>query len=299
MSRGSPRTSGPVPGEFLQTLSDRCEGFIELRALPSRAHTFVRPGDLESVDNFALSHGHENVYLGIATRRDASRGDLLHCLHLPALFVDIDFKAVPKDNAHAAVKRFALRPSIAVRTGGGVHLYWLLREPMDLTAEAARAKDLLRRLAIDLGGDLGSAEPARILRLPGSSNHKYMPPRPVVLTHLDSSLRYNPNDFDSLLPAAEPYRDSRQPGFAVPETIAEGTRNSTLYKLGRSLKARGLSEPEILATLIIVNAQRCQPSSLGDDEVRALAHQAATQHDQPGFVHWTRRRRHFTVEVWP
>jgi hypothetical protein len=294
------RVSGP--SELFRALYDACEGLIELRALERRgsvsARTFVAPSDHpEALHRFLREHEHDNLYFGVATRRDANAGDLLHCLHLPALFVDIDFKAVPMDQARAAVRRLPLRPSIAVRSGGGVHLYWLLREPMGLPAEAARAKDLLRRLAIDVRGDLGSAEPARILRLPGSWNHKYMPPRHVTLTHLDASSRYNPIDFDSLLPA-EQHHEGPERRFAAPETIVEGARNSTLYKLGRSLRARGLTEHEILATLVTVNAHRCQPP-LEEEDVRAIARWAATQPDGPAFVDRPFLRRKFTVQVWP
>ncbi len=288
------------PSEFFRALYEGCEGVIELRALERRgiaARAFIVPGDPGALRRFLRDHEHGDLYFGVATRKDTSGGDLGNCHHLPALFVDLDFKTTPIDQARAAVGRCALKPSITVRSGGGVHLYWLLREPMDLADEAARAKNLLRRLAGELGGDLGAAEPARILRLPGSSNHKYVPPRLVTLTNLDASSRYNPIDFDSLLPA-EPHQDSHEPRFAVPETIAKGARNSILYKLGRSLKARGLSEPEILVTLITANTQRCEPP-LGDDEVRALAHQAATQRDRPAFVDPACRRRTFTVEIWP
>jgi len=154
----------------------------------------------------------------------------------------------------------------------------------------------LRRLAGHLGGDLGSAEPAHILRVPGTWNFKYAPPRPVALARLEAEARYNPIDFDSLLPA-EPLRESSEPRFEAPEVIVAGARNSTLYKLGRALKSKGLAEPEILAALAAANVGRCRPSLEGR-EVRAIAHQAATQPDRPAFSDRA-RRRNFTVEVWP
>lgn len=284
--------SAPAPRDFLRALFDGCDGMLELRALPSRSRTFLRPGDLAAVQAFVRAHIRENVYVGVATRTDARGGDLASCRHLPAFFVDVDFKTTPIDQARAAVQRFALRPSIAVRSGGGVHLYWLLREPMELAGEAVRAKNLLRRLARELGGDLGAAEPARILRLPGSVNHKYTPPRLVTLTHL-ALARYNPIDFDSLLPA-EPHDERGESRFAVPATIVAGGRNAMLYQLGRSLKARGLVEAEILATLGKVNTERCQPP-MDDDELRAIAHKAATQPDRPAFGR--REARRFSVDV--
>ena len=70
---------------------------------------------------------------------------------------------------------FPLEPSIIVRSGGGLHCYWLFREPIELQNESERIKSTLRRLARAVDGDLQAAEPARILRLPGTLNHKYTP----------------------------------------------------------------------------------------------------------------------------
>lgn len=281
-------------GRFLLALFDGCDGTLELRALPSRARTFLRLGDLDAVHAFMRARAHENIYVGVATRRDARGGDLAHCLHLPALFVDVDYAKTPVDQARAAVRRFPLRPSGVVRSGGGAHLYYLLREPMDLREEAepARAKDLLRRLARHVGGDLSAAEPARVLRLPDTHNHKYTPPRPVTLAHLDAAARFNPIDFDTLLPAELVPTGARR--FVSPAVIVAGARNTTLYTLGRSLKARGLAEREIAATLTAVNTDRCRPP-LGEAEVRAIAHHAATQADRPAFG--GREPRLFSVRV--
>jgi hypothetical protein len=275
------------------------EGLIEMRALPGAHRVFFRREAGREARRFVHQHGELNLYAGIALRqrpnveRGRSRsGALERCIALPALFIDLDFKMTPVDQAREALRRFPLRPSIVVRSGGGVHLYWLLREPMDLQEQAAgRAKELLRRLARHLGGDLSSAEPARILRIPGTFNFKYSPARPVTLERLEEGTRFNPGDFDSLLPG-EPFDTGPGKHFSVPEKISAGGRNSTLYRLGRSLKARGLSESEITAALAAANAARCRPP-LEDSEVRLLAHNVAMQQDQAGF---TRRRKGVTRE---
>lgn len=259
-------------------------GVIELRALPSKAREFVPPTALAAaVARFVQDHHAEDVYYGVALRRRPQAGSpggaLLDCVALSALFADVDFKATPVEQAREAVRRFPLKPSAAVRSGGGVHLYWLLREPMELPAEAPCARDLLRRLALHLGADIAAAESARILRIPGTLNRKYSPPRPVVLAQLDSTRRFNPSDFDFLPPepAVAPRGTAR---FALPEQIRSGERNTVLYALARSLKWRGLSEREILAALTAVNEERCRPP-LDEQEVRALAHHAAVQMDRP------------------
>jgi hypothetical protein len=41
--------------------------------------------------------------------------------------------------------------------------------------------------------------------------------------------------------------------FEMPAVVREGQRNETLYRLGRSMKARGLAEAELLTALINAN----------------------------------------------
>jgi hypothetical protein len=174
--------SGPHVALF-SALFAGCDGLVELRALPSKARIFARPDATAVLEQFLSDHREENCYFGVATRRDATGGDLAHCLHLGALFADVDFKRTPEAGARDRLARLALPPSAVVHSGGGLHLYWCLREPVGLPDEAERAKALLRRLAFALGGDLAAAEPARVLRVPGTLNRKpeYGAPRPVAL----------------------------------------------------------------------------------------------------------------------
>jgi hypothetical protein len=70
--------------------------------------------------------------------------------------------------------------------------------------------------------------------------------------------------------------------FEMPPKVEAGQRNDMLFRLGRSLRARGLSEGEIISTLAVVNAQRCEPP-LEADEVWKIGHNAASAPNQPGF----------------
>ena len=269
---------------FLCALFEGCDGMLELRALPSAARKFVPPSAMAAVTRFVQNHRAEDLYYGVALRRSpqagrAPRGALVDCVALPALFTDLDFKVTTPDQAREAFRSHPLTPSAVVRSGGGLHWYWLLKEPMELPAEAQRARNLLRRIARQFRGDLSAAEPARILRIPGTLNHKYDPSRPVVLALLDSARRFNPSDFDFLPPEPATTADGA-PRFALPERIRSGNRNPTLYRLARSLKGRGLGEQEILTTLTSVNEQRCDPP-LNERELRELARHAAMQMDRP------------------
>jgi hypothetical protein len=57
--------------------------------------------------------------------------------------------------------------------------------------------------------------------------------------------------------------------------LGEGARNDTLFRLGCRLRQCGLTAPEVLAALGVVNRSRCRPP-LDDGEVAAIAGSAAS-----------------------
>lgn len=59
-------------------------------------------------------------------------------------------------------------------------------------------------------------------------------------------------------------------------TIPEGGRNDFLFRVGRSLRAKGLSEAAIIGALLAENAARCNPP-LPDSEVLATARSCASK----------------------
>jgi len=174
--------------DFFAALFDGCAGLIEFRALPSKARAFFRPTDHTGIEGFLTENQHQDLYGGVATRRDASSGRLENCRHLGALFADIDFKTTPEPAARQGLARFPLRPSAIIHSGGGLHCYWFLREPLELPDEVTHAKQLLRRLAVAVGGDLSAAEVARVLRVPGTWNRKpeYGTPRSVRIESFEA-----------------------------------------------------------------------------------------------------------------
>lgn len=127
------------------------------------------------------------AYFGVALRTSAAandrKGDATHCHTLTALFVDADFKHLGEAITRQRVAAFPIPASIIVNSGGGLHPYWLLRQPLDLQRDYRGAQSILRRLAKGIADvvDEGVSEPARVLRIPGSLNFKYTPPRVVGL----------------------------------------------------------------------------------------------------------------------
>ena len=62
----------PERGEFFSMLFARCSGFMEQRALPSKVRIVVRLDDAGAREHFVTQHRDENLFFGVATRREAT-----------------------------------------------------------------------------------------------------------------------------------------------------------------------------------------------------------------------------------
>lgn len=172
------------PGRFLRTIfaGRLSSGGLELELRCIHASKPVIRRFWKSVEALAEdwdevikanARGH-NVYFGVVPRDPANDHKLPEPLVLTCLWVDIDiahdkpFKSIKR--ALKLLRRFKLKPTMVVKSGHGLHVYWCFKEPV--TLEVSRAKELLRSLAERIGGDLQSAEPARLLRMPGTFNWK-------------------------------------------------------------------------------------------------------------------------------
>ena len=150
------------------------------------------------------------------------------------------------------MKSCPCQPSIVIASGGGWHCYWLLKEPLDLSTERNEAYRHLQGLAAAVGGDPASAEPARILRLLGTVNHKYDPPRKVAVEACDPDRRYTPEEFDWLpVTVEEPGATRAELDLSTPVPV--GSRNATLYRVGRSQRAHKVPDAAIASTLRAMN----------------------------------------------
>jgi hypothetical protein len=172
--------TGPPTLRILNWLFADCDGYVEIRAVgDERIYRAFAPVDqLATLNAFVQRYRTKDLFFGVATRQSTTDGLRKNCLHLPALFADLDFQHSSEQTVREALARFPLPPGLVIGSGGGLHPYWKLREPIDLRTEDPDS--WLRRLAAQLHGDLAAAEAARVMRLPGSRNHKY-PSRPRVV----------------------------------------------------------------------------------------------------------------------
>jgi Domain of unknown function (DUF927) len=121
------------------------------------------------------------------------------------LFADVD-KYADKTAAVAAVKSFCELsespfPTALVDSGGGIHAYWILPEPLQKSEWlelAGKFDGLLTQY--DLKHDNISTDMARILRPPETFNFKRGTPEPVVLKLLNGDI--DPALWQSLLNAS-------------------------------------------------------------------------------------------------
>lgn len=128
-----------------------------------------------------------------------------NAMSLKAIWVDVDIGNKPGETKHYDTAKEAMSalvkffdavglplPSAVVNSGGGLHIYWISDKPLTPAEWAPYAqglKALLLREGVKCDAGLTTDE-ARILRVPGTKNHKYDPPKPVVLNHLGTDYNF-------------------------------------------------------------------------------------------------------------
>lgn len=154
----------------------------------------------------------KDLYFGLATRKQNlgqfKRGGKEECAAVQVCWLDVDYGKLghasenlppDKETALRLVDALPLKPSIIVDSGGGLHVYFLLKEPVALSQhleEFERVNKLFTntfcQIVKDAGwdADSGTANADRILRIPGSLNGKSDPPRPVELISFVPTNRY-------------------------------------------------------------------------------------------------------------
>jgi len=115
--------------------------------------------------------------------------------------VDIDD---PSEAALAKLRAYVPAPTMIVFSGGGYNVYWRLAEPIHVNGNIAKLEALNKRVIADLGGDIGTGNLDRILRLPGTTNYPTkakikrgrVPVEANLIEH-HPERAYSPDDFPS------------------------------------------------------------------------------------------------------
>lgn len=256
-------------GEFLRTLWGDQEGIAELAPFsnpktkgspkgpkPPPVSPFLYPSELDAFLERANSYnGKFNAYMGVCLRREKwprksgkldkdgkevveYRGTSENTLSSMVVWTDIDFdgpahkkKGADPEEVRKALKEFRPAPSIVVRSGNGIHVYWLLKEPATsdgptLSGELLQVEAVNRKIAKRLGGD-STTDLARILRIPGTLNIKTDPPKICEISRFEPTLRYTLMDFDEIPEVEEKPEPVAPKKPATPEPVNVDTPAET------------------------------------------------------------------------
>lgn len=129
------------------------------------------------------------------------------------------------ESALAAVNEltgFGIFPTVLLHSGGGLHVFYLLAEAIDLESWS----DLMTRVAALLGGDRNVIHVEGVLRIAGTVNCKTGFPRTVRLLSATNSI-VAPEALFALLPAVTPPTSAR-PASSKPIMAASGATAGTL-----------------------------------------------------------------------
>lgn len=200
---------------------------LEIRPLHKRPGARSKPqswhktqASAQRAIDVSLRNG-DDVYVGVLPRtRENGTTDAVgaRCW----LWADVDYGTVghaqpsvhsTRQEAINAVNALAIKPTFTVDSGGGLHLWWALREP----ANEKDWRSALDRVVFALKADASATDPPRILRVPGTKNFKTSSPRPVRL--LDHSECWH--ELTTFLSLPEP----PAPKYSEPELLATASQN--------------------------------------------------------------------------
>lgn len=188
--------------KFLDALYGDAAGLIALWRLDTKATSWIdRKAEPWKIDEFVAAAKKKpfDAYFAVCLQKEVlkARNTNESAYIVPGFWSDIDFADKPKDadkkrtkiypTAEAAeivLKKMPVAPSLRVRTGGGIHVYWLFDQPFVIKNKEDNAyiADLVKRwhglltarlikvggYSIDSTFDLG-----RVLRLPGTPHTKH------------------------------------------------------------------------------------------------------------------------------
>ena len=186
-----------LSAEVLRTLFTHVDAdqFLEVRAIDMKGRVIYRRfhlldelqvGDFEATIPKNLNRK-ANLFFGILPRAVPSGGD--------ANVGDFDRLWCDYDRSEHRPE-WPLEPSAEWETSPGKHqAVWLLTRPLSVDERRV----LMRRLVIATNSDLAAVNPERLLRIPETSNLKYVG-RPRGRVIRITGRRYGPEEFDTLLP---------------------------------------------------------------------------------------------------
>jgi hypothetical protein len=194
--------------DYLRTLAGRApaSAFLELRhrvADHSLAAEFLPAHDRDGLATAIRARARStDVYIGCAprSRRSGTKKDVDEVW---VLWAECDGAAAAR-----AALGYTPQPPVVVASGSGpnLHAYWPLHERF----RARHAELANLRLAHALGADLACYDAARILRPPGTWNHKRRPPARVDVVRMRTGIAFGAEEVVERAPDVDIARIERR-----------------------------------------------------------------------------------------
>lgn len=287
----------------LQSLFLPRTGFIEVRAftrlvdqgdrLEGGQQWWLDTSNIEAEfaklpDLMAIPNG--EVYVG-ANPRSSQDGSKESVKVMTACYTDLD-KVDDVEGTFEKVMKRPLPPNFVVRSGGGLHLYWLIKPTELKDAWTAGQRGILEAFRL-MGADRTVAgDESRVLRLVPYPNRKKGLIRPTSILQNNSQGRYT---LDQIM-AAYPYHEIQTRNLEMAKNAdqfigvlgyktlgfirhgaADGERNKTLFHAACDMAGNGI--PADVATSMLIPS--AVASGLGVREVETTVKSAYGKPREP------------------
>lgn len=233
------------------------EDIIEYRPLPPSAGRRWSPlPELpDIVDWLERINRDENqrvhAYFGANPRKSKNASQAEGVALARCVFADFDGGVVVED-ALARVRAAGFpMPTAIIESGGGVHTWWRLAEPM---TDAVAWHERMRAISSALGSDQSVCDWPRIMRLPGFVNWKYEQTPRAHLWDCDPTRIYAIEVFSkqavqSIVVKPKSMSDLTRRFLEEGFTLAAG-RRQTMFTVACDMAARGWGVAEATATIM-------------------------------------------------
>lgn len=216
------------------------QGQIEIRTFPKGQRPqqyFCSTVEEASQKAYELYNNGIDVYFGVNPRTGgAGKKENVH--FLTVFHAEVDFgidghrkKAIHENASQAlqAINNFRFRPTFVIFSGGGYHLYWVLAEPVRVAEKGVDTLEYINKaLNKKVGGDGGTHDLPRVLRVPGTFNLKISEnPREVTIVW-DDGPKYTFEQFEDLI---EQENEKPKEDHTIPKSpeIAENSQSTVSW----------------------------------------------------------------------
>lgn len=174
----------------------------------------------EEITNLLEKHQNDNCWYGVNLRNGA-KGTKETISHIVAAHLDHDNITL---EVQKKLSEF-LKPTITVQSSYPNHrqLLWVFKEPYERD-QIQKTENINQRLIGYFGGDPGTHDASRVLRIPGTINYKYPDHPECKIIELNPDCQYSLDDFD-ILPEAD-----------IPPEGDESTDKIYLDRLGKIMQ---------------------------------------------------------------